>query len=60
MKYFVIATVFDDRAGAQIQKIVGAFDVYHLAHLFADAYNNHYHATATVVSADKLACAIEF
>ena len=49
MKYFVIATKWDDKRKAQIKYIAGQFDSYINAKLFKDAYNGHYHADAKIV-----------
>ena len=49
MKYFVIATRWDDKKRAQVKYIAGEFNSYMNASLFRDAYNNHYHANAKIV-----------
>lgn len=49
MKYFVIATKWDDTRKAQVKYIAGQFDSYINAKLFKDAYNGHYHADAKIV-----------
>lgn len=59
MKYFVIATVWDDVRRSWVQEIAGSFEHYYLAHLFADAYNQKYEGNAKVISCTKLANAYE-
>lgn len=49
MKYFVIATHWDDNKKAQVKYIAGEFDVYMNAALFKTAYNEHYNADAKIV-----------
>ncbi len=54
MKYFVIATKWDDERKAQVKYIAGEFDSYVNAELFKKAYNTHYSADARVVEAFNL------
>lgn len=54
MKYFVIATKWDDERKAQVKYIAGEFDSYVNAELFKKAYNTHYSADAKVVEAFNL------
>lgn len=42
MKYFVIATHWDDKRKAPVKYIAGEFDRYMNAVLFRDAYNSYY------------------
>ena len=49
MKYFVIATHWDDNRKAQVRYIAGQFDNYMTASLFKNAYNDHYKADAMIV-----------
>lgn len=49
MKYFVIATKWDDNRKAQVKYIAGQFDNYINASLFKKAYNNHYKANAMII-----------
>ena len=49
MKYFVIATHWDDNKTARVKYIAGEFDVYMNAVLFKTAYNEHYDANAKIV-----------
>lgn len=49
MKYFVIATHWDDTKKAQVKFITGEFNRYMDASLFQKAYNDYYKADATIV-----------
>ena len=49
MKYFVIATKWDDTRKAQVKYIAGEFDSFVNANLFKTAYNQHYSANAEIV-----------
>ena len=49
MKYFVIATHWDDKKKAQVKYIAGQFEKYVNASLFKQAYNECYHADAKIV-----------
>lgn len=49
MKYFVIATHWDDNKQAQVKYIAGEFNSYMNASLFQKAYNEHYKADAVIV-----------
>nr|DAT47667.1 MAG TPA: hypothetical protein [Caudoviricetes sp.] len=49
MKYFVIATHWDDTRKAQVKYIAGQFDEYMNASLFKKAYNDHYKANAVII-----------
>lgn len=49
MKYFVIATHWDDNRKARVKYIAGQFDNYMNASLFKKAYNDYYSADATIV-----------
>lgn len=42
MKYFVIATHWDDKRKAQVKYIAGEFSSYMNANIFKEAYNAHY------------------
>lgn len=48
MKYFVIATHWDNNRKAQVKYIAGEFDNYTNAVLFKTAYNEHYKADAKI------------
>ena len=45
MKYFVIATHWDDERKAQVKYIAGEFSSYMNANIFKEAYNAHYSAS---------------
>ena len=49
MKYFVIATHWDDKRQAPVKYIAGEFDRYMNAVLFRDAYNSYYSTDAKIV-----------
>lgn len=49
MKYFVIATKWDEKRQAQVKYIAGQFDCYMNASIFKSAYNQHYSADAVIV-----------
>ena len=49
MKYFVIATHWDDNRKAQVKYIAGQFDNFANASIFKNAYNEHYKADATII-----------
>lgn len=49
MKYFVIATHWDDNRKAQVKYIAGQFDNYMNASLFKKAYNDYYSTNAIIV-----------
>lgn len=49
MKYFVIATKWDDNRKAQVKYIAGQFDDYVNASLFKRAYNDRYKADAKII-----------
>lgn len=49
MKYFVIATHWDDEKKAAVKYIAGEFDRYMNASIFRDAYNAYYSTHAVVV-----------
>ena len=49
MKYFVIATHWDDTKKAQVKFIAGEFSRYMDASLFQKTYNDYYKADATIV-----------
>lgn len=48
MKYLVIAVKWSEEDKKQIKYIAGAFDEFINAYIFAEAYNNHYRANATI------------
>ena len=48
MKYFVIATHWDDERKAQVKYIAGQFDSFANANIFKTAYNEHYKADAVI------------
>lgn len=57
MKYFVIATHWDDKRKAQVKYIAGEFSSYMNANIFKEAYNAHYmdeQEKAFVVAAVKV------
>ena len=54
MKYFVIATHWDDERKAQVKYIAGQFDSFANANIFKTAYNEHYKADAVIVDDFKL------
>jgi len=49
MKYFVIATHWDDKRKAPVKYVAGEFDRYMNAVLFRDAYNSYYSTDAKIV-----------
>lgn len=49
MKYFVIATHWDDKRKAQVKYIAGEFSSYMNANIFKESYNAHYSANAVIV-----------
>ena len=49
MKYFVIATCWNDEKKAAVKYIAGEFDSYMNASIFRDAYNKYYSTKATIV-----------
>ena len=49
MKYFVIATCWNDEKGKAMKCIEGEFDSYMNASIFRDAYNKYYSANAKIV-----------
>ena len=49
MKYFVIATRWDDERKAQVKYIAGEFSNYANAKIFKEGYNAHYSANAMIV-----------
>ena len=49
MKYFVIATKWDDNRKAQVKYIAGQFNDYVNASLFKRAYNDQYKADAKII-----------
>jgi len=46
MKYFVIATHWDNDRKAQVKYIAGEFNNFANANIFKNAYNEHYSADA--------------
>lgn len=54
MKYLVIAIKWSDEDHKQVKYIAGAFDEFMNARIFAEAYNKHYKASATVEEAKAL------
>lgn len=50
MKYYVIATKWDDEKKAAIEYIAGEFTEYSMANLFKNAYNEKYKTDAKVVA----------
>lgn len=54
MRYLVIATAWSEEHERQTKKIVGAFDEFMNAHIFAEAYNKHYKANAVIEEAAAL------
>ena len=49
MKYFVIATHWDEERKAQVKYIAGAFNDFPNANIFKNAYNEQYKADAVIV-----------
>ena len=49
MKYFVIATCWNDEKKEAVKCIVGEFDSYMNASIFRDAYDKFYSANAKIV-----------
>lgn len=49
VKYFVIATHWDDKRNAQVKYIAGEFSEYINASIFKEGYNAHYSANAVIV-----------
>lgn len=49
MKYFVIATHWDDNRKAQVKYIAGEFNNFANANIFKNAYNEYYKADAIIV-----------
>ena len=49
MKYFVIATHWDDERKAQVKYIAGEFSNYVNAKIFKESYNAHYSTNAVIV-----------
>ena len=49
-KYEVKATVWDNEEKAQVNKVIGSFDDYVCALLFAKAYSDHYSARADIIT----------
>lgn len=54
MKYFVVATRWSSEKKAQIKEIVGAFERFHMARIFQQAYNEEYITQAEIVEAFQL------
>ena len=54
MKYFVIATHWDNNKQVQAKYIAGEFNSYMNASLFKNAYNEHYKADAVIVDASAM------
>ena len=54
MKYFVIASRWDEEKECIIKTIVGEFTEYIMASIFKEAYNEHFSADAKVVEESKL------
>ena len=54
MKYFVVATRWSSEKQAQIKEIVGAFERFHMARIFQQAYNEEYSTQAEIVEAFQL------
>lgn len=53
-RYFVIATVFDEKQGKQVKTVQGEFQDLMCAYLFAKAYKEEFHSEAEVLSEDEL------
>ena len=49
MKYFVIATCWNDEKKAAVKCIEGVFDSYMNASIFRDAYDKYYSTNAVIV-----------
>ena len=54
MRYFVIASRWDEEKECIIKTIVGEFTEYIMASIFKEAYNEHFSADAKVVEESKL------
>lgn len=48
-KYEVWVIVWSEELGQQIKKVAGTFDKYFNAKLFAEAYKEHFSASAEIV-----------
>ena len=48
-KYEVWATVWNSELGQPIKKVVGEFDKFMNAHIFAEAYREYYSASAEII-----------
>ena len=48
-KYEVLATIWSEEHKKQIKTVIGEFDRYMNAKLFADAYSTHYSTTAEII-----------
>ena len=53
MKYYVIATKWDETLKAQIKYVAGEFSTYSNAGLFRKAYNDHYKAEAEILTVEN-------
>ena len=54
MKYYVIATKWNDEKKKQVKFIAGEFTDYNMAYLFKEAYNDFYHTDAKIYSEEYL------
>lgn len=53
MKCYVIATKWSEKEKKQVKFVAGEFDEYMNAHIFKEAYNEHYSADAHIVVGRK-------
>ena len=59
MKWYVIATHWDDEKKAQAKYIAGEFPKAHLAYIFKKAYEEEFSAHPFIVSENELLKALE-
>ena len=48
-RYEVLATIWSDEHKKQVKKVIGEFDRFMNAKLFANAYNAHYSTTVEII-----------
>lgn len=53
-RYEVLATIWSEEHKKQIKTVIGVFDRFINARLFADAYNAHYCTTTEIVEYRKV------
>ena len=54
MRYLVIAFVWSEEHEKTMKKVVGTFDEFWNAHIFCEAYNDHFKANAYIEEAAAL------